>query len=287
MSLLKREWAHEPTLTVMSFNVLAESLANTFPNVNPEHLTPEYRTPRILAEIESLCPDVVCLQEVERFEVFNQALGRLGYEPGLFRMKRDSGDGCALFYKSSFELRTSHMFTYANSSQPCIIARIVRAGRVGRSLVVCNTHLKAKRGNESIREAQVHELLAKLAVRREPGDDVIIAGDWNDVPGSGAHTLVLEQGYYDADFYPYTTCKERGSLQVNSETTTRETQVIRETRVSDYIFYSSSLTPIAHVSAPLPAQPLPSAEYPSDHLAVVVKFVNLPPQQNEINLIFD
>lgn len=257
MSLLKREWVsvNPDPFTVMSFNVLAESHANAFCKVvNPEYLTPEYRTPRILAEIERFSPDVICLQEVERFEVFNEALVKLGYKNGLFRMKRDSSDGCALFYKSSFQLCTAHMFTYADSSQPCIIAKLTR---YDKELIVCNTHLKAKSGNEEIREAQMIEMLSKVFVRKEPGDEVIIAGDFNDVPGSGAYNRLLEQGYHDTGFYPYTTCKEREG---------------RVERISDYLFHSSWLSPVAHVDVPREARPLPSAEYPSDHLAVIVRF---------------
>ena len=52
----------------------------------------------------------------------------------------------------------------------------------GRKLKIVTTHLKAKAGFEQIREMQARQLSREMRNL----DNVIITGDFNDVPDSGA-----------------------------------------------------------------------------------------------------
>ncbi|PHJ24839.1 endonuclease exonuclease phosphatase family protein [Cystoisospora suis] len=114
------EDANRFRVTVMTWNVLAElyGTLDAFPHCDAYMLAWPYRRARILEEIISQDPDVVCLQEVqsEHFEdFFRPELERHGYA-GVYKQKtmeiftsgsgKKSGgkftmDGCATFYRKS------------------------------------------------------------------------------------------------------------------------------------------------------------------------------------------
>ncbi|KAK9172929.1 Endonuclease/exonuclease/phosphatase [Cryptosporidium meleagridis] len=105
---------------VFSWNVLAEIYASqeAFPHCDAYMLSWSYRKTRIIVEILSHQPDIVCLQEVqtEHFDdFFKPVLQQYGYE-GVYKQKtteiftsgsgrRKDGkytmDGCATFYKTN------------------------------------------------------------------------------------------------------------------------------------------------------------------------------------------
>ncbi|KAH7647407.1 hypothetical protein FG379_003074 [Cryptosporidium bovis] len=105
---------------VFSWNVLAEIYASqeVFPHCDAYMLSWSYRKTRIIVEILSHQPDIVCLQEVqtEHFDdFFKPVLQQYGYE-GVYKQKtteiftsgsgrRKDGkftmDGCATFYKTN------------------------------------------------------------------------------------------------------------------------------------------------------------------------------------------
>jgi mRNA deadenylase 3'-5' endonuclease subunit Ccr4 len=53
--------------TVMQWNILADMYSYSA-TCNPEYLKWTYRGPLIVKEIEHHSPDIVCLEEVDRFE---------------------------------------------------------------------------------------------------------------------------------------------------------------------------------------------------------------------------
>nr|XP_027202103.1 carbon catabolite repressor protein 4 homolog 1-like [Dermatophagoides pteronyssinus] len=102
----------------MTWNVLAEIYATVkaFPHAEPNILNWNFRRERILAEIISYNPDIICLQEIQgdHFEeFFAPALLQRGYE-GLYKQKTTKlfcgggkykpgkfvCDGCATFFKT-------------------------------------------------------------------------------------------------------------------------------------------------------------------------------------------
>ncbi|CBZ52933.1 Carbon catabolite repressor protein, related [Neospora caninum Liverpool] len=117
---LRPEDAEQFNVSVMTWNVLAElyGTLDAFPHCDAYMLAWPYRRQRILDEILTHNPDVVCLQEVqsEHFEdFFLPELARHGYN-GMYKQKtmeiftsgsgKKSGgkftmDGCATFYRKS------------------------------------------------------------------------------------------------------------------------------------------------------------------------------------------
>ncbi|CAD7704921.1 unnamed protein product [Ostreobium quekettii] len=107
----RRPWSQENVATtpngcqlrVMTYNILAEHLAHKhvedlYPNCPREFLSWRYRWRLIRNEIQYHRPDVVCLQEVDRFDQIQAELDPMGYL-GLF-VKRSGSylDGCATFW---------------------------------------------------------------------------------------------------------------------------------------------------------------------------------------------
>ena len=74
-----------------------------YPTCPTEYLTWEYRKVNLLNEIDYWDADVVCLQEVDEGQMwddFNDALTPLGYT-GLHKKRSgDKSDGCAIFWKT-------------------------------------------------------------------------------------------------------------------------------------------------------------------------------------------
>lgn len=72
-------------LVVITYNILADKFAmgSMHSQTPPEHLTWEFRAPRILQEIAGYAADIVCLQEVElpfMEDTLRPQLQTLGYQ---------------------------------------------------------------------------------------------------------------------------------------------------------------------------------------------------------------
>jgi nocturnin len=265
-------------LSLLSWNVLADAVAQgSFTRSPPDCLPWEARRERLLAGIlehEGLDgpPDVVCLQEVDHHEDwFAPQLAAVGYE-GRFAPKAPGRDGLSLFWRRdrlalsrAEEVRYVEPGTGAPQSQLALLAEL-RAG--DRTVVVATTHLKAKPGFEEVRRAQGEQLLRALEAFRPAGAPLLLAGDFNDVPGSPVHALVegalgLRGAYaaLEGSEPRWTTWKVRAAGEV--------------CRTIDYV-WAAGLTPTAALTIPDDAavgpERLPSWACPSDHLSLLAGF---------------
>jgi len=215
---------------VFCYNVLAEKYATQ----ERHSYTPcwalewQYRKERIINEILSNNPDIVCLQEVEakHFRDFFQVeLTRAGYA-GVFRPKSrartmedwDQVDGCAIFYKTSqFELLEEHLMEFQQIAMSKhkefegnneTFVRIMTKDNIAIALVlrmlgddklppliVSNTHIHWDPSYSDVKLMQVQFMMEKLVTMTAPGtpferSPIIICGDLNSVPGSGPYELL-------------------------------------------------------------------------------------------------
>ena len=121
----------------------------------------------------SCCPDILALEEVDRFYgFFRPALAKFGYD-GIFAEKPAApgvplgfySDGCALFWKTDvFEKRSFCKKSYGCGKQVYLIA-VLRHKPTGRDLVIAVTHLKAQDSEptEKIRTLQARELVTEVS----------------------------------------------------------------------------------------------------------------------------
>ncbi|MCA8921980.1 MAG: endonuclease/exonuclease/phosphatase family protein [Planctomycetes bacterium] len=270
--------------SLLSWNVLADGLAERggFVRAPQEALSWESRRGSILEQVLSaehtgVGPDLVCLQEVDRFgDAFEPTLHARGYS-GAYVAKADGRDGCCVFWRRArFSLRWTRSLRYLgadgrNGTQVALLAALLDRER-DAPLLVATTHLKAKVGNEAEREGQARQLRRAVLAeggRLGPRAGLIVAGDFNDVPGSLAHAAMLAGGELSS---AYAACA--GS---EPDWTTWKVRADGEVcRTIDYVFCGGPLRPTAVLEPPpraaIEPERLPSWRYPSDHLSLLVRF---------------
>lgn len=279
------------TVRVLQWNLLSQALAEQadgFACCPEAALDWSKRRWRILEEILSYQPDVVCLQEVDHYKFLSASLGSVGFD-GTFFPKPDSPccyvrgnngpDGCAIFYdRTKFDLvrcekRVLEVFT-CQSNQVTLLC-VFRRKLDDAELCLVTTHLKARQGGllSSLRNEQGKDLLD--FVRNNRGQrPTIIAGDFNAEPSEPVYRTLLAQcdlplessyavqpgsGVRDQE-PPYTTWKIR-----------REGEVCH---TIDYIFYTKNDFQLeGRLDLPTEDQigpgRVPSLAYASDHFSLV------------------
>lgn len=280
------------TVRVLQWNLLSQALAEQadgFACCPDAALDWSKRRWRILEEILSYQPDVVCLQEVDHYKFLSASLGSVGFD-GTFYPKPDSPccyvrgnngpDGCAIFYdRTKFELvrcekRVLEVFT-CQSNQVTLLC-IFRRKLDDAELCIVTTHLKARQGGllSSLRNEQGKDLLDFVRAHRG-NRPVIIAGDFNAEPSEPVYRTLMAQrdlplessyavrpasGGVREQEPPYTTWKIR-----------REGEVCH---TIDYIFYTKPDFQLeARLDLPTEDQigpgRVPSLAYASDHFSLV------------------
>ncbi len=256
------------SFTAVSYNVLADAYIHPewYPATPPSVLDPTWRQPALVRHLTKLSADVLCLQEVEpeRFAAFDAHLRPLGYAGHYARKRGGKPDGSATFVREgSFSIQGVQTLHYADGSgtSPSSghLALVVNLEHSTHKLAVVNTHLKwdapgtpleAQRGYRQIRE-----LLDARATLVPRCPAWIIVGDFNAAADSPVVRALRAAGFVDTyqDQATAFTCNPNG----------------RAKRI-DYLFHTPDL---CSVPGALPhiddRTPLPSADEPSDHLAVM------------------
>lgn len=192
-----------PDLRVVSYNV-RYGTADDGPD------SWEHRRDLALRVIAEVGPDVVGIQEALRFQLdeIAAAFPRLG-EVGVGRDDGDeAGEYSAILYdRTRLELLDEDTFwlsdtplEIASTSWGNSIPRIVtwarfRDRRAGRSFYVFNTHWDHE--SQPSRERSAELLLERIARRPDPGDPVLVTGDFNAGEENPAFLALLEGGLTD------------------------------------------------------------------------------------------
>jgi mRNA deadenylase 3'-5' endonuclease subunit Ccr4 len=257
--------------SVATYNVLASAYIHRawYPRTPATVLNPAWRVPALVQHISKLTADILCLQEVEpeTFATLRASLGARGYGAQYARKGAGRPDGLAIFYRREvFQLLSARVLAYADGAGvACDTGYVALLGllqHAGGVLGLIDTHLiwdppsTPRQARRSLLQAR--ELAAEFNSAVLDAHGWIVAGDFNATPGSEIVSLVEYAGLRcaHAGFESLSTCN------VNANA-----------RMIDYLFYSSSLRAE-------PAMPeriddgtiLPSAEQPSDHVALVSRF---------------
>uniref|UniRef100_A0A182NPK7 Endonuclease/exonuclease/phosphatase domain-containing protein n=1 Tax=Anopheles dirus TaxID=7168 RepID=A0A182NPK7_9DIPT len=200
-------------LTVMCYNILAQDLlechASLYDGHDPRALPWNHRYERLMAEINVIQPDVLCVQELQENHAESFMTG-LRQEYKMLYKKRTGDvktDGCAVFYRSAlFDLLDHHKVEYfqpkvnkLNRENVAIIAKLSLKANPRAKLVVATTHLLYNPRRQDIRLAQVQLLLAELDRFAYSGttsngvplyDPVVLCGDFNLQPFSAPYELL-------------------------------------------------------------------------------------------------
>uniref|UniRef100_A0A1D2ADJ9 Endonuclease/exonuclease/phosphatase domain-containing protein n=1 Tax=Auxenochlorella protothecoides TaxID=3075 RepID=A0A1D2ADJ9_AUXPR len=96
----------EDRLRILSYNILAESLAHEFGahlyrGTSAHELAWDRRCAAFLKEIEAHSPDVLCLQEVDHFTQLKRELAARGYQGRYLKRTGARVDGLAIFWRTA------------------------------------------------------------------------------------------------------------------------------------------------------------------------------------------
>ncbi|KAJ1688200.1 hypothetical protein LUZ63_019590 [Rhynchospora breviuscula] len=220
----RRRWRFPPSPPVpsrferfrlLSYNILADYLAvqhsKLYLHVPPHMRSWQWRMDNLLFEFQLWSPDVLCLQEVDRFPDLQTKLESKGYN-GIWKIRTgNASDGCAIFWRTNrFQLLHHEYIEFRqtglkdNVAQICVLESIVEKTLGNDSpstktsssrVVVCNIHVlfNPKRGD--IKLGQVRTLIDQaLTVSKSWGDaPVVLCGDFNSTPNSPLYKFISEQ----------------------------------------------------------------------------------------------
>lgn len=247
-------------VSVMQFNCLADALSDAFPHASSQDILKWSHRQKLFEDLfdETQC-HFMCLEEVDHFDdFFVPYLSKYGYQGVHHQRRKDptfSKDGVALFWKSErFEMISSSPIS--SSRKTFGILGLFEDRLTLRRFNVGVVHLTAKPGNENARVDEMKIFISSI----DNEHDVLIGGDFNDVPESLVCDYVRQRNFTSA--YTHT---------IDSWTTWKKrSEVVK--RVIDYIWYRSSTLQVAELlgqpsDISFPAM-LPDSHFPSDHINI-------------------
>jgi len=259
------------SFSVVSYNVLASAYIQRawYRRTPALVLDPAWRVPALVQHISNLNADLFCLQEVEpeTFVSLRTFLGERGYSGEYARKLAGRPEGLAIFYRrASFDWIGARVVAYTDAvgvaQDTGYIAQVAMLRNGDKTLGVINTHLTWDPPNTA-REVQrglrqVQQCLTEYQRCAADASAWIIGGDFNVTAESETVALALKAGLQFAhhNVAHAFSCNIGGSA-----------------RLIDYLFYSRGLKAEASVLRRIDAQTiLPSAEEPSDHIAIMARF---------------
>lgn len=210
----KREGSMD-SIKIVQYNVLADAYVNQerYFYCKNEKLDFEHRKWSLLSEIVKYQPDVLCLQELDHFDFWDEQLQHHGFRGVYLRRPSEKTDGIAVFYNhTKFKMLNTHIVDYNMINNldgvrsPEIEMRYKR-NNVGllvhfetlsknsksKSFVVATTHTYWDPRLADLKLRQSHMLLQEIQyfLRKNfiSNDNVIISGDFNSTPDSAVYQL--------------------------------------------------------------------------------------------------
>ncbi|XP_054721892.1 nocturnin-like isoform X2 [Uloborus diversus] len=275
-------------IRVMQWNILSQALAlssDKFVACPLDALSWWTRRWRLLEEMASTQPDILCFQEVDHYQFFKHSLGSLGFR-GTFFPKPDSPcfyiagnngpDGCAIFVDAKkFEIldtktRCLEVWGY-QSNQVAILCKL-RRKMDNAEFWIATTHLKARTGPllATMRREQGKDLMdfIKLFSGSSP---VIVTGDFNASPTESVYQTITKDDTFPLES-AYRCLSNRNQEPLYTTWKIREDGEYCQTL--DYIFYTKNSIDVESALHLPTAEDIgegrvPSYRYPSDHFSLV------------------
>ncbi|CAM8949523.1 unnamed protein product [Rhodiola kirilowii] len=221
-----REWEyakpepprHWERFTILSYNILADYLANDhwrklYFHIPRHMLSWEWRKTNLFFELRLWSPDIMCFQEVDRFQELAVEFKRQGYD-GIYKMRTGNPvDGCSVFWRTSkFKLLHEESIEFNklglrdNVAQICVLESVQRIQMENLSVsgtssagsnrvVVCNIHVlfNPKRGDIKIGQVRVLFEKAHAVSKAWNNAPIVVCGDFNCTPKSPLYNYIVEQ----------------------------------------------------------------------------------------------
>jgi mRNA deadenylase 3'-5' endonuclease subunit Ccr4 len=187
------------SISIMTYNILAYNFTTPewFPYCHETVLSPQYRAPRIINEIEKLNFDIVCLQECDYdlfMDFYKPNLEALGYDTKIeIGLSKKKVSICTAYKKSLFR-EEKYVYLNLNSELEKLDdsflkhkeAHLFQLKHISskKSFVLVNTHLFWNPKTEWIKYGQISMITTTIENNFNKSMPTLIAGDFNSTPDS-------------------------------------------------------------------------------------------------------
>ena len=196
------------TISIMSYNILAYNYTQPewFPYCHEQYLSPKYRAPRILNEIEKSKFDIICLQECDFdlfIDYFKPNLEELGYTCKIkIGTSKKKVSICTAFKKNLFKEENFHYLNLNDElgkQDDSFIkhkeAHVIQLKHIpsGKSFLLVNTHIFWNPKTEWIKYGQLHTITKFIENNYHKQLPTLICGDFNSTPDSNVLKLIYRR----------------------------------------------------------------------------------------------
>ncbi|XP_031493139.1 carbon catabolite repressor protein 4 homolog 3-like [Nymphaea colorata] len=192
--------ASEDRFLMVSHNILGDDNAvkhrDLYPNIPSSFLKWNRRLHLICEELRLWQPDIVCLQEVDRFHDLMNTLNSGGYVGSYKRRTGEAMDGCAMLWKENvFRVLEEESIEFRGFDLRDNVAQLfvfeMKKAKT-RRLVVGNIHVLFNPNRGDIKLGQIRMLLQKAHALSQKwgGVPVVLAGDFNSTPQSAIYEFL-------------------------------------------------------------------------------------------------
>ncbi|ESQ48050.1 hypothetical protein EUTSA_v10020715mg [Eutrema salsugineum] len=204
-----REWIDSDTspvsedserFTVVSYNILGDRNSSyhrdLYSNVSFPHLKWGYRKRLICEEMIRLKPDIICMQEVDKYFDLFSMMEKAGYAGSYKRRTGDNIDGCAMFWKADrFRVLERENIEFSRFGMRDNVAQLsvleLRKSK-SRKLLVGNIHVLYNPSRGDVKLGQIRSLCSKAHLLSKKWGDIpiVLGGDFNSTPQSPLYNFL-------------------------------------------------------------------------------------------------
>ncbi|XP_027340194.1 carbon catabolite repressor protein 4 homolog 3-like isoform X2 [Abrus precatorius] len=206
--VIKRHWveatdesfASPERFTVASYNILGDRNASQhtdlYVNVPSRYVNWDRRKRVICDELFGWNPDIICLQEVDKYLELSDILVKAGYAGFYKRRTGDSVDGCAMFWKADkLRLLEGESIQFKDIGLRDNVAQLSvfeMCESESRRLLVGNIHVLYNLNKGEVKLGQIRFLTSRAQTLSEKWGNtpVVLAGDFNRTPQSGIYKFL-------------------------------------------------------------------------------------------------
>ncbi|XAR69960.1 Poly(A)-specific ribonuclease [Bertholletia excelsa] len=185
---------------VVSYNILGDKNAfkhrDLYQNVPSFYLKWDRRKRLICEELTGWSPDIICLQEVDKYFDLKKMMEKAGYVGSYKRRTGDSIDGCAMFWKDDkFQLLEGEIIEFKRYGLRDNVAQLsvfeIRKAK-SRKFLIGNIHVLYNPSRGDVKLGQIRYLSSKAHILSEKWGNipVVLAGDFNTTPQSAIYEFL-------------------------------------------------------------------------------------------------
>ncbi|GKU95032.1 hypothetical protein SLEP1_g8446 [Rubroshorea leprosula] len=185
---------------VASYNILGDRNStkhkDLYPSVPSNYMKWDYRKRVICEELIGLDPDIICLQEVDRFFDLRNTLQKAGYAGSYKRRTGDNVDGCAMLWKADkFRLLERESIEYKEFGLRDNVAQLSvfeMCKAESKRLVVGNIHVLYNPSRGDVKLGQIRFLTSRAQILSDKWGNlpVVLMGDFNSTPQSAIYKFL-------------------------------------------------------------------------------------------------